>query len=293
MIRLLLALALIVAPAASQTRVWLDADTANEIDDLFALTRALTAPGLDIAALSSVHWKHSPLADGNTLEASQHLNEALLGLLGLDKVPAHRGSHVPLYWWGRDRTAYSGAAYRLMLEARATPPGAKLTVVALGALTNVASALLMDPAIAPRIRLYWLGAHLRDGAWDKSEFNCLNDIHALNEVLNHRELELMVMPASVAAALTFDYEDTARRLQPMGRPGRFLLDRWDRYSPGSRQWIMWDIAAVEWLLNPALVQSKMMRTPPDNTPRDVRVATAIDAAAMREAFWKGLAALGR
>lgn len=288
MIRLLLPLLCTALVLPAQTRVWLDADTANEIDDLYALTRALTAPGVTIVGLSSTQWKHSPVAEGDTLEASQHLNEALLGLLGKGGVPAHRGSMVPVYWWGRDRIAYSGASYQLMLEARKTPPGEKLTVVALGALTNVASAIMTDPAIAARLRLYWLGAEIRDGVWDKSEFNCLNDIHALNEVLNAKDLEMSVMPTTVARQLTFDYEDTAARLKDLGRAGRFLLDRWDRHSPGASRWIMWDLAAVEWLLNPSLVESTMIQTPPENTHRQVRAATAIDVDGMRAAFWKAL-----
>jgi purine nucleosidase len=282
-----------VLPAAAQTRVWLDADTANEIDDLYALTRALTAPGLTVVGLASAQWKHSPVAEGNTLEASQHLNEALLGLLGKGAVPAHRGSMVPLYWWGRDRIAYSGAAYHMMLEARKTPAGEKLAVIALGALTNVASAVMMDPSIAARMRLYWLGAEIRDGVWNKNEFNCMNDIHALNEVLNAKDLEMFVMPATVARHLTFDYDDTAAKLAGMGRVGRFLLDRWDRHSPGASRWIMWDVAGVEWLLNPGLVESRKIKTPPENTQREVQAATGIDTEGMRAAFWKGVSGLGR
>jgi inosine-uridine nucleoside N-ribohydrolase len=266
-------------------RVWLDADTSNEIDDLYALTRALTAEGIRPVALSSAHWKQSPLAEGNTLEASQLLNEALLGLLGKSELPHPRGSLVPLYWWGSDRTAYSGAAYHLMLEAQKTPPGEKLTVVALGALTNVASALMMDPSIAGKMRLYWLGSGMKDGIWHKDDFNVLNDVHAFNVVLNAKEFEVMVMPVTVARALQFEYADTAKRLRGKGRLAEFLLNRWERHGPGAASWTMWDLAAVQWLLEPGQVESRMMKTPPENTAREVRVATKIDAAAMRASFW--------
>jgi purine nucleosidase len=288
----LLAASLFPAQAQTPIRVWLDADTANEIDDLYALTRALTAPELQVVALASAQWKSSPVAEGNTLEASQLLNEALLGLLGKTNLPHPRGSLVPVYWWGRDRIAYSGAAYHLVLEARKTPPGQKLTVVTLGALTNIASALMMDPSIAERMRLYWLGAEVKDGVWNKNEFNCLNDIHALNEVLNARDLELMVMPANVSRALTFDYAATAERLRNRGRLQDFLLRRWEQHSPGAARWIMWDVAAVEWLLNPDLVQSTLVPTPPENTRREVRVATSIDAPRMRATYWEALQKAG-
>ena len=286
-------LLLLCMAATAQTRVWIDADTANEIDDLYAITRMLAAPELEIVALSSAQWSKSPAAEGNTLEASQRLNEALLGLTGRMSIPHPRGSAAGVYWWGADRAAYSAAAYHLIRAAQAQPAGQKLTVIALGALTNVASALMIDPSIAPKVRLYWLGAFIdtERGVWDKSEFNCLNDIPALHEVLNRKELELRVMPASVARALTFDYASTAEQLSPHGRLGAFLLDRWKQHAPGASTWIMWDLAAAEWLLKPDLVKWKTLRTPPENTQRDVEVAVSIDAEAMRADFWQAIGRL--
>jgi inosine-uridine nucleoside N-ribohydrolase len=275
---------LLAASASAQTKVWVDADTANEIDDLYAITRILQAKSFEVVALSSAQWKSSPLAEGNTLEQSQLLNEALLGLLGKD-IPHPRGSSVPVYWWGRDRAAYSGAAYHLMLEARKMKPGERLTVVSLGAVTNVATALLLDPGIAGKLRLYWLGAEVKDGVWNKNEFNCLNDIHGLNVVLDAKDLDLHVMPANVSRALTFSYDDTAARLARKGRLGEFLLERWKQHAPGAASWVMWDLAAVEWLLHPEWVEAKAMAPPPENARRELRVATKIDAAKMREDFW--------
>lgn len=101
------------------------------------------------------------------------------------------------------------------------------------------------------------------------------------------------MPANVARHLTIDYEDAAPRLRGKGRLAEFLLNRWEQHAPGASRWIMWDLASVEWLLNPSLVESKMMLTPPENTKREVRVATSIDAARMRSAFWEAIAKLTR
>lgn len=293
--RFLGCLVLACLAACAQTRIWIDADTANEIDDLYAITRMLAAPELEIVALSSAQWSKSPAAEGNTLEASQRLNEALLGLTGRMSIPHPRGSAVGVYWWGADRAAYSAAAHHLIRAARGTPAGEKLAVIALGALTNVASALMIDPSIAPKIRLYWLGAFIdiERGVWDKSEFNCLNDIPALNEVLNRKDLELRVMPASVARALTFEYASTAERLAAHGRLGAFLLDRWKQHAPGASTWIMWDLAAAEWVLKPELVKWKRMRTPPENTERELEVAVSIDAEAMRADFWQAIGQLTR
>ncbi len=279
--------------AGAQTRVWIDADTANEIDDLYAISRMLAAPELEVVALSSAQWSKSPAAEGNTLEASQRLNEALLGLTGRMSIPHPRGSAAGVYWWGAERAAHSAAAHHLIRAAHETPPGEKLTVISLGALTNVASALMIDPSIAGKMRLYWLGAFIdtERGVWDKSEFNCLNDIPALNEVLNRKELELRVMPASVARALTFEYAPTAERLAGLRRLGEFLLNQWKQHAPGANSWVMWDLAAAEWLLKPGLVKWTKLRTPPENTEREVGVAVSIDAEGMRADFWMAVRTL--
>lgn len=86
MTRLFPALLLCLSLTA-QTRLCIDADTASEIDGLFAISRLLAAPELDIAALSSAHSSKSPAAEGNTLEASQRLNQALLALTGNMSIP--------------------------------------------------------------------------------------------------------------------------------------------------------------------------------------------------------------
>ena len=63
----------------------------------------------------------------------------------------------------------------------AQPDDQPLYVVAIGAITNVASALLMKPEIAEKIVLVWLGGH----AWtwpDTREFNLIQDVAAARVV---------------------------------------------------------------------------------------------------------------
>jgi inosine-uridine nucleoside N-ribohydrolase len=92
---LLAALCLAPAPparAADRLRVVIDADTANEVDDPFAIVRALRAPELDVVGLSSAQWQVSHWATPQTLEDSQRLNEFLLGHLGRGDLPHPRGA---------------------------------------------------------------------------------------------------------------------------------------------------------------------------------------------------------
>jgi hypothetical protein len=68
--------------AADADRVVIDADTANEVDDPFAIVRALVEPGLQLVGLSAAQWQVSHWATPTTLEDSQRLNEVLAGHLG-------------------------------------------------------------------------------------------------------------------------------------------------------------------------------------------------------------------
>jgi hypothetical protein len=82
-----LAVSAVVPPAAAgaapRPRFVIDADTANEVDDPYAIVRALLEPSIEVIGLSSAQWQASHWATPDTLEDSQRLNEVLLGHLVL------------------------------------------------------------------------------------------------------------------------------------------------------------------------------------------------------------------
>jgi inosine-uridine nucleoside N-ribohydrolase len=136
---------------ADPLRVLIDADTANEIDDLYAIVRALLEPGFDVVGLSSAQWNHR-LSPPDTVRQSQRLNEDLLTLLGRRDVPHPLGSEMIMGKpWGGDEPQDSPAARLMITRARQMPPGRKLVIASLGAVTNVASAVKLAPDIVPRI----------------------------------------------------------------------------------------------------------------------------------------------
>jgi len=273
--------------AAEPTRLFIDADTANEVDDPYAIVRALIEPGLEVVALASAQWQVSHWTTPTSMEDSQRLNELILGHLDRMDVPHPRGAAARLYDWG-DLARHSHAAHLLIEQAHATPEGQKLTVAVLGAATNVASALLIDPTIAPRIRVYWLGTgydHER-GVWHRLDFNVINDPRALHVLLEAGELELHVMPTTVASAMRFEMDDTRERLGGRDPLLDFLVDRWVQHvDAGRRSRTIWDLSLIEALIRPEMVSEVQVPTPPENTPRDVWMYTWIDAAAMKADFY--------
>ena len=94
---------------------------------------------------------------------------------------AFRGSTDYLGPGGEPRP--SAAADDLIARGLASPADDPLYVVAIGAITNVASALLIEPALVEKIVVVWLGGHALN--WpDTREFNLRQDIPASRTLLD-------------------------------------------------------------------------------------------------------------
>ena len=282
------ALPISLSGQSPKRKVLLDSDTANEIDDLYAIARALLEPGFQMAGVCSAQW-NTRLSPPDTVTESQKLNTEILRLMNRQEVPAPMGSEMIMGKpWGGDEPRDSAAARLMIREAQAMPPGEKLAIVNTGAVTNVASAIKLAPQIVPKIAVYLMGAHFFSDrkVWNKDEFNVRNDLNAHNFLLNAQGLELHVMPANVCGRLVFQQAETLRRLQNRGGIWDYLAARWLSFSPDAEKWVMWDVALVEALARPELAKEAMCKTPPENVQRDVFVYTDIDEAAMQADWWR-------
>ena len=265
----------------------LDADTANEIDDMYAITRMLRQSKFDVLALTSAQWIHY-LAEENSVAASQRENEMLVRLLGRADLPTPVGSKEPMGKpWGGDQPKDSPAAQFIIKAAKEASPDRKLIVVCLGASTNLASAIRMSPEIANNIDAYLLGFRydFKKQVWNKSSFNIRRDLNAADFILNCKELSLHVMPANVARSLTFPRDETFKRHEQMGELGAHLTQRWKARFAEFENWVMWDLALVEALLHPQFATVRKASTPPENVTRSVRIYDSIDVNRMREDYW--------
>ena len=250
----LLVAALASCVLAQAQTVYLDADTANEVDDLYAIAVAY-AHGWDIPALGSTQWQNSQWATARTMEDSYRLNQHLVAHLGAgEETEVLRGGHRRMYDWGH-MAIHSPASAKLIELARAASPDAPLKVVALGALTNVASALFIAPDIAERMEVYWLGSTY-DFATDRArftDFNALMDPQAAQLVLEHPTLRTHVLPVSEVGMHTVRYEDVEAAVAGRGTLGELLLDRWRGHMDGSEETrVLWDVGIVELLADPTL-----------------------------------------
>lgn len=284
--------------ADALTRVIVDADTANEIDDLYAIVRALVAPEFQIEGLTSAHYTRSTESN-ETVHRSQEINEQLLDAMGLRSSIPH-----PL---GADRampnatTAVDSPAARFIIErAHAGGPNDKLIVFALGACTNLASALVLDPSIESKVIFAFIDGDYKDGRWGPGIFNWKNDISAV-KVIIESEVEYFHMPArSVSVELRLSKNDVDEHLKGKGGVWDLLVDRWETFPRTANQpvKVMWDISLIEAILRPKLATPAVVGAPiiydaqtveqyPDNHRR-ITVFEAIDAEGMARDFWKAI-----
>ena len=161
--------------------VVLDTDAYNEIDDQFAIAYLLRSKEkLNTKALYAAPFfcdRSTSPADG--MEKSYQEIKKVLNLAGED-VPVYRGSTD--YLKDEHTPQLSEAVADLVERAMQYSEEKPLYVVAIGAITNIASALLVKPEIAKRIVIVWLGGHALH-YHDTMEFNMYQDIAAARVVM--------------------------------------------------------------------------------------------------------------
>jgi purine nucleosidase len=284
---------------AQKQKVWLDSDTGNEIDDLYAIVRLLKEESIEIVGLSSAHfnnpdllvfekWNAYDTKSLNTLEESQRLNELILNTMDLAHIPHPKGADRQIgRAWGGIEPRDSPAVQEIIITVKSLNEGEMLDILTLGALTNVASAILIAPEILPHIRVFSLGARYNQmtKAWSKNEFNIRNDLNAFDYLLDLKDFDFTVMPLETAAPLQFDRKETFDKTDDNIPLEKILADRWREHAAESETRIMWDLALVQAYLLPQYTEILMVNSPAESKSFTVRIFSKIDKEALVEDFW--------
>ena len=145
-------------PPVGPVRMVLDTDTYNEIDDQYALAYALLCPErLTVEAVYAAPFHNDKSAgpeEGMQL-SYEEIGRVLERVGGSERPKVMKGA---TRWLSKAGGPVPSEAVDDLI-ARATSEDAPLYVVAIGAPTNVASALLAAPEIARRIVVIWLGGN--------------------------------------------------------------------------------------------------------------------------------------
>ena len=248
---------------ATHRRAIINTDAKNEGDDQYAIVHALLSPSLDVRGIIPAHfgtWR----SDRSMLDSRDEV-DLLLELMQLTgQVVVADGAAVPI---ADESTPVDSPGARLIIaESLLASADDRLYVAFLGPLTDMASAILLDPAIVDRpVTVIWIGGEGYDdlGLRRKMEFNLSNDIAAANVVFDSG-IALWQVPRSVYPMVSVSYSELEEKIAGTSELADYLirqLKEWNAaYHPGpieSRS--LGDSPAVSLLLYP---QSGVFRTVP-------------------------------
>ena len=293
--------------------VVIDTDAYNEVDDQFAIAWALksserlhvkavyAAPFCSKALLKLMPMPEemlskSPHYAGTPAEGMEKSYQEILNLFSLmEEDPTgrvFRGSDR--YIGGDGAPVESEAARDLVDRAMAQPERKRLYVLAIGAITNVASAILMEPKILDKITVVWLGGqplHFKTAA----EFNLMQDMTASKLMFDCGVPMVLIPCIGVASHLTVTLPELETLLIGKSQVGTYLgeivrgtfspaslpmSDRFmktaylramddvptevsNRYVARAAAWshVIWDISTVGYLMNPNWCASSLVPSP--------------------------------
>jgi len=228
--KLAVLVAIIAAQAAAARTVWIDTDVSigspiREVDDAYALLLTFHSPEIRIAGISTTYGNTSLRY---TTRVARDIITRFGGTASLKANQVFAGADSARAR-GQQNAASEALAFALRKE--------KLTYVALGPLTNLATLLQLHPELADRIeRVAFLGGHepgnrLAFGpsrSFHIHDANVFKDPVAVEMVLRSR-IPLTLLPIETSGRLQVDANDL-NELSRSGPAGEFLAQR-------SRVWL--------------------------------------------------------
>jgi inosine-uridine nucleoside N-ribohydrolase len=239
----------------------LDTDTYNEIDDQFAIVHALLSPEqLSVEALyAAPFFNQRASSPGDGMEKSYDEILRLLERLEMSADNfAFRGSNGFLSDY---RHPHDSEAVQDLID-RAMNSSEPLYVVAIGALTNIASAILIEPKIIEKIIVVWLGGNALH--WPNTiEFNLSGDVLAARLVLDCGVPLVLIPCQGVTTHLRSTVSEIEQYVEGKGAIGDFLAETFKGYSDDHFAWSkeIWDVVAIAYLLNADWLPSHIVSSP--------------------------------
>lgn len=216
-------------------RVIIDNDFGGDPDGLFELVHHLLSPSVEIRAIIG-----SLLRPGDGFDPSQktatHAKEKIEEVLRImnltNAYPVYEGSNFQLE---NDSTAQNSEAAKVIIkEAMRTDTKLPLYIVCGAGLTDIASAFLMEPSIANRITLVWIGGpEYPDVAppppgYTPLEYNLGIDINAARVIFNKSKINIWQVPRNSYRQVILPYSTLLTKIKPEGRIGAYLAANIER-----------------------------------------------------------------
>ncbi len=247
--------------------VVIDTDTYNEIDDQYAIAYALRSEDrMTVKAIYAAPFDNDKCADAKEgMELSFKEIHNICTKLGQTDILEHTFKGSPAFMDNEVTPVMSDAVNDLVERAMTYTEENPLYIIALGAITNIASALLVKPEIADRIVLIWLGGHAM--FWDNTyEFNMLQDIAAVRVVFK-TPLAMVQLPCmGVVSSFRTSGPELEYWLRGKNELCDYLADITAEEAilrGGNQAWTraIWDVTAVAWLVDESFMNDSIEKVP--------------------------------
>ncbi|MFW5822596.1 MAG: nucleoside hydrolase [Tangfeifania sp.] len=270
----------------SKIPVIFDTDANNEVDDQHALAYLLFSGDHFNVEGVTVNATSAPTGYSDESDVSDHYEEAkrVMQLCGdfYGKIPLKTGAdgsfdeiknHI-------DEPDFDGhEAVDFIIEQAMQSRNQKLVLLPVGKLTNIALALMKEPAIAEKVKIVWLGSNYPEPGehnqdWDIESMNYILDVDVPFEIVTVRSGK----PSGTAAVMVskdqilhrmpgkgpeIDTPVTGRHGGEFTNFGDYSVNLFEQYNmwgdPPGRA--LFDMAAVAVLKNPGWAETREIPAP--------------------------------
>ncbi len=242
---------------AHPTKIIIDSDIGDDVDDVFAIGLALVSPEVEILGISSA-WGDTKLRSRMIDRLLTETNSTNIPVA--EGIPTQAKSSFSQAAWakfGNAPTKSHPQAVHFLLDQIEKDPG-NITLVAIGPLTNIGAAIDRDPATFKKLnRVVIMGGAVRKGYGDlgfapdhgpQPEYNIYSDVAAAQKLFASG-VPIYMMPLD-STQLKLD-EDKRAFLFKQGTPLTNALStlyyQWGQQTP-----TLFDAMAVAYALDPSL-----------------------------------------
>ncbi|MDR0656048.1 MAG: nucleoside hydrolase [Treponema sp.] len=303
-------------PAGVRAKVFMLNDSSGDPDGLTAVAHAVISKSTQLVGLVGTSAGSRPNSGPDT---AKEKHDQILKMAGVTDVPSYLGAATALV--DTNTPIRSDGALALVEAAKnfvppTAPPDSsgsygfyqKLFVTVGGSLTDVASAILIDPSIIPNITLVWIGGNdyinNRPG-----ESNLMRDVNAANVVFGS-DVEIWQVPSNAYGRSYVSMTEMRRDLYPYGELGKWLFESFvGIYGTGFNMGETWSLGDNPLVLLTALMGAygldtgsstyhseearlfnadgsyNMANPNPNPNPRNIRVYDELDTRTMIADFF--------
>ncbi len=237
--------------------VILDTDISNEIDDQFALAYLIKSlKGINLQAITIAPFEKSGYSKVKSIEEGLDLSfetaGKILDMLGVEEYKNKMFKGATKYFF--QSKEQNPAVEKIIATARENQ---KTTIIAIGAITNIALALYHAPDIVKKLEVIWLGGNSFLSEFN-NEFNFRQDVEAVRLVFNSK-VKLTVIPCrNVASAMATTIYELNHYLAGSGEIGKYFCYIFENCKKAYREnendvigesKVLWDLSAVAYFIN--------------------------------------------